>query len=70
MKNGKRMTTAEMLERVQQWCGSFPTAVNDQITDAVTQAFWSVTQDQELLDELIARRDDHVREMNETHPDE
>lgn len=56
-----------MVERVQTWVGAFPTAVNDQITDAVTQVFWAVVQDPELLEELNLRRADLVREMDENH---
>lgn len=67
MKNAKRMSDAEMVERVQTWVGAFPTAVNDQITDAVTQVFWAVTQDPELLEELNLRRAELVREMDENH---
>lgn len=67
MKNAKRMSDAEMVERVQTWVGAFPTAVNDQITDAVTQVFWAVTQDPELLEELNLRRAELVRQMDENH---
>lgn len=63
----ERMTDEQMVERVQSWVGAFPTAVNDQITDAVTQVFWAVVQDQELLDELNLRRAEHVRQMDDTH---
>jgi len=59
-----RMNDVEVVERVRQWVGSYPGPVNDQITDSVTQIFWAVTQDQELLDELIARRAEHIAKMN------